>query len=135
MVLEEVSVPGLVLFSFQAAVRSAYCAGTCAVVFWLWFYLLLTHVARSVQRGHPGKDRSGRHQPSTHTLSYFYHFKGFAVYDSRDSADHEDFLCAVSHKSRLPRAFVVPCGILAGSLSLACLYAGVRGWGLLDVFY
>ena len=44
--LEEVSVPGLVLISFQAVVRSTYCAGTCAMVFWLSeLYLCPTHDA------------------------------------------------------------------------------------------
>ena len=37
------------------------------------------------------------------------------------------FLSGARAPPRLPRAFVVSCGILAGSLSLACLYAGLRG--------
>ena len=44
--VEEVSVPGLILVPFQAAVRSKYDAGTCAVVFWVWSVseFVLSHV-------------------------------------------------------------------------------------------
>ena len=93
---EESSVLGLILFSFQAVVRS-----TCEYVRSGIFGMVLSELVLS--------------RVEVHLLLDLPVHPGSPL----------PVRCAWA-PPRLPRAFVVSCGILAGSLSLACLYAGFR---------